>query len=103
MTTNKKILIADDNALNRILLEALLRSDGYDVNCADSGQSLLDAVATYPADLIMLDLMMPNMDGFEVMRRLKANAVTRNIPVIVVTSLDDSGSHARLSKAGGGR
>lgn len=96
----KKILIADDNQLNRILLETLLRSDGYDVMCAESGQSLLDALLTYPADLILLDLIMPGMDGFDVMRRLKSNPKTHRIPVIVVTALDDSDSQTRLFSSG---
>lgn len=100
MTTKKKILIADDDERNRVLLEKLLRFEGYDVHCVDSGQGVLEAIPSMPADLILLDLMMPGMDGFEVVRRLKANPATCRIPVIVVTALDDSGSEARLFSAG---
>jgi CheY-like chemotaxis protein len=100
MTVKKKILIADDDQRNRVLLETLLRFEGYEVHSAESGQAALDALATEPADLVLLDLMMPGMDGFEVVRRLKADPATRRIPVMVVTALDDASSQARLAGAG---
>jgi CheY-like chemotaxis protein len=100
LARNKKILVADDDARNRMLLETLLAVDGYEVVSVNSGQATLDSVRAGTPDLILLDLMMPGMDGFEVVRRLKAADTSRDIPVVMVTALDDSGSHARLKAAG---
>lgn len=100
MTTEKKILITDDDPRNRRLEETLLQASGYKVCSVESGQAALDAVAADPPDLILLDLMMPGMDGFEVVRRLKANPATSYIPIVMVTALDDDGSRARLAAAG---
>ncbi len=100
MTSRKKILITDDDPHSRKLEEALLQASGYTVRSVDSGPAALHAVAADPPDLILLDLMMPGMDGFEVVRQLKADPVTRRIPIIMVTALDDDGSRARLAAAG---
>jgi CheY-like chemotaxis protein len=100
MSASKRILIADDEPRNRKLMETLLRAAGFEVCSADSGRGALDAVAATPPDLILLDLMMPGMDGFEVLRRLKADAATRDIPIVMVTALDDDASRARLKAAG---
>jgi CheY-like chemotaxis protein len=100
MSANKKILVADDDSRNRKLLETLLGADGYVVTAVNSGQATLDAVANERPDLILLDLMMPGMDGFEVVRRLKIDADTRDIPIVMVTALDDTGSRLRLLSAG---
>jgi CheY-like chemotaxis protein len=98
--SGKKILVADDDARNRKLLETLLNSDGYQVAAVNSGQAALSAVAGDKPDLVMLDLMMPGMDGFEVLRRLKGSADWQDIPVVMVTALDDAGSRARMNAAG---
>lgn len=100
MTHNKKILVTDDDPRNRKLLETLLQAGGYEVISADSGQAALEAIAADQPDLILLDLMMPGMDGFEVVRQLKADPATRGIPIIMVTALDDAASRARLAVAG---
>lgn len=100
MQTNKKILIVDDDSRNRKLEEALLRSDGYEVHSVDSGTAALAAISATAPDLILLDLMMPGMDGFEVMRRLKNDPNAKEIPVILVTALDDAASRARATAAG---
>jgi len=100
MSSNQKILVADDDSRNRKLLETLLRADGYLVASVGSGQATLDAVATDRPHLILLDLMMPGMDGFEVVRRLKGDEGTRDIPIVMVTALDDAGSRMRLLAAG---
>jgi CheY-like chemotaxis protein len=100
MITKKKILITDDDSLSRKLAETLLLSNGYDVYCADCGHAALEAVAQCMPDLILLDLMMPGMDGFDVLRCLKAEPLTVGIPVIMVTALDDTASQARLQAAG---
>jgi|APLak6261669570_1056073.scaffolds.fasta_scaffold00319_3 CheY-like chemotaxis protein len=100
MTGKKKILITDDDPRNRKLEETLLQANGYEVRSVESGQATLDAVAAELPDLILLDLMMPGMDGFEVVRRLKASPATSRIPIIMVTALDDDGSRRRLAAAG---
>jgi len=98
--TPKKILTVDDDPHNRKLMETLLRAEGYEVRCVSSGKAALDAIATDAPDLILLDLMMPGMDGFEVLRRMKTDPVARRIPVIVVTAVDEASSRARLAAAG---
>lgn len=100
MSKNRKILVTDDDPRNRKLLETLLQAGGYEVNCADSGEAALEAIAAEQPDLILLDLMMPGMDGFEVVKQLKADSATRGIPIIMVTALDDAASRARLAVAG---
>jgi CheY-like chemotaxis protein len=100
MLDNIKILIVDDDSRNRKLEEALLRADGYEVQSVDSGTAALAAIGALPPDLILLDLMMPGMDGFEVMRCLKNDPGAQKIPVILVTALDDAASRARAAAAG---
>ena len=100
MTNRKKILITDDDPITRKLEEAILQDTGYDIRSVESGQATLDEVAANPPDLILLDLMMPKMDGFEVARRLKADPVTSAIPIIMVTAIDDVGSRSRLAVVG---
>lgn len=95
-----KILIIDDEERNRRLFEVFVKADGYEVDVAASGEIGLTVAAETKPDLILLDLMMPGRDGFEVARALKANPVTQNIPVIVISSLDDIASHQRLLSTG---
>ena len=83
------ILMVDDEARNLELLEALLLPEGYRLLQARSGEEALAVVTAERPDLILLDVMMPRLDGFEVCRRLKANPPTRFIPVVMVTSLRD--------------
>lgn len=102
MTENKAraVLVVDDDALNRKLLETLLAADGYAVRSCDSGAAALRATAEQLPDAILLDIMMPGMDGFEVVRRLKANPAACKVPLIMVTALDDEASRQRLAGAG---
>ena len=83
------ILIVDDEPHNRRLLEVVLASEGYLLLHAASGEEALAIVARQPPDLILLDVMMPGMDGFEVAAQIKSNDATKHIPVIMVTALDD--------------
>src|SRR5437764_1402653 len=82
------ILVVDDDAKNVRLLEVLLRPRGYKVVTASNGAEALHAVHREPPDLILLDVMMPIVDGFEVCRLLKDNLETRLIPVVIMTALD---------------
>lgn len=99
----KKVLVVDDDPRNRKLLETLIAAEGFAAWCVDSGPAALKAVATEAPALILLDLMMPGMDGFDVLRRLKADPATRGIPVVTVTALDDEASRTRLAGAGADR
>jgi diguanylate cyclase (GGDEF)-like protein len=84
-----RLLIVDDTPPNIDLLRAVLAELGCDLSVATSGQRALDLVARQPPDLLLLDVMMPGMDGFEVCRRLKADEATAGIPVIFVTARGD--------------
>src|SRR5580765_345007 len=84
-----RILIVDDERHNRQLLEVMLAPEGFHLLTAASGEEALALVAQHPPDLILLDIMMPGMDGYQVAGTLKANVATKNIPIIVITSLDD--------------
>lgn len=97
--TPRHVLVVDDDALNRKLIETLLRADGHVVTVVDSGPAALAALAGAVPDLVVLDLMMPGMDGFEVARRLRAGPRAA-VPVLMVTALDDEASRARLAAAG---
>ena len=84
-----RILIVDDERPNRELLKVMLTPEGFLPLTAASGEEALAMVAQQPPDLILLDIMMPGMDGYQVTAKLKGNLATRSIPVIMVTALDD--------------
>ena len=79
----------DDERHNRQLLEVMLAPEGFLLETAASGEEALATVARHPPDLILLDVMMPGIDGYEVTRRIKGDPATKNIPVIMITALDD--------------
>src|SRR3990172_5870177 len=83
-----KILLVDDRPANLDVLRRVLETQGYQVLLAPSGEVALRNAARAGPDLILLDVMMPEMDGFEVCRQLKADAATRDIPVIFITARD---------------
>ena len=89
-STKKKILVVDDHEDNVEVLRARLESRGYEVEGAMSGQEALDAVSRWCPDLVLLDVMMPDMDGLEVVSRLKADTNLPFIPVIMQTALDST-------------
>jgi len=97
---HKRVLVVDDNPLSRKLLTDILNAEGYSVRDASSGEEALRSIADEQPDVILLDIMMPDMDGFEVVRRIKADREVRSTPVVMVTALDDEGSRARLAAAG---
>lgn len=84
-----RILVVDDLLPNVKLLEAKLKSEFYEVITSDSGIQALEIVEQTPPDLILLDVMMPEMDGFETCKRIKENSSTSDIPVVMVTALSD--------------
>src|SRR5262249_2764323 len=95
-----RILLVDDNASNRDLLSRRLVREGYKVTAAEDGVAALALAGTAAFDLVLLDLMMPGMSGFEVLCRLKADAATRHIPVIMISALDELDSAVRCIEAG---
>lgn len=94
-----KILVVDDVPMNVELLDAYLSLD-YDVISAYSGEEALEAVKAEKPDIILLDIMMPGMDGYEVSRALKENPATRFTPIIMVTALSDVDDRIKGSDAG---
>src|SRR6266436_9463127 len=86
MNTPPRILIVDDNEMNRDIIVARLEAHGYETLQAADGQEALTAVAQHRPDLVLLDVMMPNIDGIEVCRRLKSDSAYPFLPVILVTA-----------------
>jgi two-component system cell cycle response regulator len=95
-----RVLVVDDLVPNVKLLSAKLQAEYFDVVTASSGPEALDRVAESPPDLILLDVMMPGMDGFEVSRRLKSDPKTTHIPIVMITALSDSENRVRGLEAG---
>lgn len=96
-----KILVVDDHPASRMTAAALLAVEGYEVLEAENGAAALEKVLETKPDVILLDVMMPGMDGFEVCRLLKQDEQTRLIPVIFITALNDRRSRIRGIEAGG--
>lgn len=95
-----RVLIADDNIPNCELLDAYLANEGYEIEMAHDGQAALDCVAAEQPDLILLDIMMPKMSGYEVCQRLKEDQATCDIPIIMVTALNEMGDIEKAVNAG---
>ena len=99
-TTKPRILIADDNEANVELLEAYLGGLDVETAIAVDGQDTLDQVASFQPDLILLDIMMPKLSGFEVCERLKSDPETSGIMILMVTALNELGDIERAVAAG---
>jgi len=95
-----RILVVDDNPLNVKLLAAKLTKDYYSVITAENGSEALHKAVTEQPDIILLDVMMPEIDGFEVCRRLKSDNTTRHIPIVMITALSDVSDRVRGLEAG---
>jgi len=98
---NQSIVIVDDLPDNLRLLSGILKERGYRVRPASSGKRALATIEKEPPDLVLLDIMMPAMDGYEVCRHLKANANTRDIPVIFLSALDEVIDKVKAFQSGG--
>jgi CheY-like chemotaxis protein len=98
--TKSKILIADDNPTNVELLEAYLADLDCQIQVAVDGRDALDKVASFQPDLILLDIMMPKLSGFEVCKKIKGDPRTRQIMVLMVTALNEQGDIERAVKVG---
>lgn len=95
-----RILIADDNAPNRELLEALLAKIDCETEFAVDGQDTINKVASFEPDLILLDVMMPKLNGFEVCRKIKSDPSTSHIMILMVTALSELGDIERAVDSG---
>jgi CheY-like chemotaxis protein len=100
MPNKSRVLIADDNEANVELLEAYLAGLDVDTQIAVDGQDTLDKVRSFEPDLILLDIMMPKLSGFEVCQRIKSDAATSRIMVLMVTALNELGDIERAVDAG---
>ena len=94
------ILLVDDDRQTRLKLSRSLEMKGHTVTAVDSGQAALKTLAAGSFDLILLDILMPEVDGFEVLRTLKADAQLKDIPVIVVSALEDTQSEEKSKQLG---
>jgi two-component system, OmpR family, alkaline phosphatase synthesis response regulator PhoP len=95
-----RILIAEDNPQGAELLDAYLGETGWEVRTAFDGEETLRQVREWGPDLILLDIMMPKVSGFEVCKRLKADPATRDVAVLMITALDQTSDVERAVEAG---
>ena len=95
-----RVLFVDDIPVNVRLLEAKLAAEYYDVITANSGAEALELIKSEPPDIVLLDVMMPEMDGFEVCRRIRAEPATALLPVIMVTALNEQSDRVTGLEAG---
>ena len=100
MLSASTVLVVDDDEISRTLLQGLLASEGYTVLFAKNGVQALDLAARISPDVVLLDIVMPELDGFEVCRKLRADPALRQIPIIVLTSLEGRDSRLRGLSAG---
>ncbi len=100
MSTSPAILIVDDEPAGRQALEALLDEQGYTLILVEDGPMALEQASNTVPDLILLDVMMPGMDGFEVCQRLRQDPILAEVPIILVTALDDQQSRVQGIEAG---
>jgi len=100
MAASATILVVDDEKLPRTLLAVNLRQAGYEVIEADGGRTALGRLREQDVDVVLLDLVMPEMDGFQVLRRMKADSELRDVPVVVVSGSDDMNSVVRCIEMG---
>jgi two-component system cell cycle response regulator DivK len=97
---SKRVLMIEDHEDNRRILRDLLTSNGYDVIEADNGVDGVNAAENFLPDLILMDIQLPGIDGYEATRRIRANPETRKIPIIVMTSYALSGDDMKALEAG---
>jgi two-component system, cell cycle response regulator DivK len=100
MTAKRTVLVVDDHEDNRRILRDLLTSAGYTVVEATTGEDGVSTAQAQPPDLILMDIQLPGIDGYEATRRIKGNEALRRIPLIVVTSYALSGDDAKALAAG---
>ncbi|CAN5279887.1 adenylate/guanylate cyclase domain-containing protein [soil metagenome] len=97
---NGRVLVVDDDEINRDVLSRRVRSQGAEVTTASSGQEALETLRAEPFDAVLLDVMMPDMNGYEVLREMKADTSLRDIPVVMISALDEVESAVRCIRLG---
>lgn len=90
--TRKRILVVEDNQATRTLVQHTLELEGYEVLCVADGDAALGVIARAEIDLVILDVMMPGVDGYGVLRRLRQDERTYELPVLILSALDDPSS-----------
>jgi len=95
-----RILVVDDNRLNRMMLERALAQEGYEVATAGDGRQALERLAVEPFDVVLLDILMPELDGYETLARIKGDRALRHIPVIMISAVEEMGSVVRCIEMG---
>ena len=100
MNTPANVLVVDDIEMNRDMLCTLLQADGHKATVAENGRLGLEMIKSQPYDLVLLDVMMPEMNGYQVLEQMKADSTLRAIPVIVLSALDEIGSVVRCIELG---
>jgi signal transduction histidine kinase len=95
-----RILVVDDNRINRLKLSLSLEQQGHSVALAENGQQTLDLLKAEPFDAVLLDIIMPDMDGYQVLQRIKGDPQLRDIPVIIISALDETDSAVRCIEIG---
>lgn len=95
-----RILVVDDSAMNRMVLAKALAEEGHEAVTAENGLQALDLLAAEPVDVVLLDLVMPELDGYETLARIKAEPGLRDVPVIVVSAVDELDSVVRCIEMG---
>lgn len=98
--TIMKILVVDDSEINREILQQRLTNYGYQVEMAVDGLDGLEKLKQESFDLILLDIMMPGLDGYEILERVKSDAKLKEIPVVMISAIDDRGASKRCMKMG---
>ena len=99
-TRPPRVLIADDNVQGAELLEAYLSDSGYELRTAADGEQTLQQVKSWQPDVILLDIMMPRISGFEVCKRLRADPATQDVGVLMITALDQPSDMERAVDVG---
>ena len=95
-----QILIVDDNRINRLKLSRALTQQGHAVSEAENGREALEMLRVEPFDLVLLDILMPEVDGFQVLREMKDDTTLRNVPVIVISALEEMDSVVKCIEMG---
>jgi two-component system, OmpR family, alkaline phosphatase synthesis response regulator PhoP len=95
-----RVLVADDNPQNADLLAEYLQASEYEVAIASDGEETLSLVKSFKPDVLLLDIMMPRLSGFEVCKRLKSDSASKNLPILMITALDQPSDVERAVDAG---
>ena len=100
LTSSSELLVVDDNSMNRIMLSRYIAKLGYRATLVENGRKALEKLQTGPFDLVLLDVEMPEMNGYEVLEHLKADPRLRDIPVIMISAVEELESVVRCIELG---